>query len=192
MTATTFSILPIGGGGYLVGMSMSADGVTKFVRTDTYGAYRLDSNNIWQQIETEISMPSGFADGGGVYEICAAPSDASISYMMFRGRMYKSTNANSSAMTWTRLTGFTAVTVDSNGTFRYAGRKMAIDPNDPKLVRHQVVSIPAIRLFLPVLALFISLVMALRSEFQQIVVRLGRRQRVDLQQPFTWSQDRME
>ena len=131
-------VFPIGGGGYLTGTSISADGATKLVRTDTQGAYRYNSNSgLWEQLITQVTMPSGYADPGGVYEICVAPSNAAIAYMMFRGNIFKSTNINTavaSDIRWSRLSNFATVTVDANNGYRTLGRKMAVDPSDPNKV----------------------------------------------------------
>jgi hypothetical protein len=134
-----YRVFPIGGGGFLVGTSMSLDGTTKLVRTDTQGAYRLNgTSGLWEQVITLHTMPNdGGVYAGGVYEICVAPSDASIAYMMFRGDLYKSTNVNTPLVDdirWTKLSNFATVSADANNGYRIFGRKMSVDPNDPTKV----------------------------------------------------------
>lgn len=129
--ASTWQTLKIGAGGWLTGMDASTDGVTRVVRTDTYGAYRL-SGSTWVQLATSASMPITTPGlGAGVYEIRVCPSDSTILYMAYGNYLYKSTN---SGTTWTKLTGFATQTMDANSGTRYNGEKMAVDPANCNVV----------------------------------------------------------
>ena len=154
--SSDWSILKIGAGGNLDGMSISSDN-TYVVRTDTYGAYLWNPSatapngvtGAWQQLVTSSSMPAAFSDishgaaGNGVYEIQIANSNSSIMYMM-----YVSTNAyplpfsiwktTNKGQTWA-LTQFTPINNDDgNGglfdNYRNWGPKIAIDPQTPNTI----------------------------------------------------------
>jgi hypothetical protein len=54
-TLTTWHPLRIGAGGFLTGIDISADGSTRVVRADTYGAYVWESPlSQWKQIVTVV------------------------------------------------------------------------------------------------------------------------------------------
>lgn len=134
-----WSSVKIGAGGFLSGMDVHSDG-TRVVRTDTYGAYKYNTNtNKWEQLVTMSRMPS--ADSGvdkevqGVFEIKIAPTDSDIMYMALAGYVYKTTDGG---LLWTR-TGFTKIdpveSMRANGTYdRLSGQKMAIDPANEDVV----------------------------------------------------------
>ena len=137
----TWQQLSIGAGGYETGMSIANDD-TMVLRTDTYGAYLW--NGEWQQLVTSSSMPASFVDhsqfyNSGVYAIQVAANDFNVMFMDYpiyqtststeESSVYVSTNKGS---TWT-LTNFTPVpqaSMNANGTYRYWGEKMAVDPNN--------------------------------------------------------------
>jgi photosystem II stability/assembly factor-like uncharacterized protein len=154
-----WSILKIGGGGFLTGTSISGDN-TYVVRTDTYGVYIWNPNatapkgnaggtGAWQQLVNSSSMPSTFVTHAqlyntGVFEIQIAPSNSSVMYMVYpvfltntypsKSGIYKSTDKGAS---WTQ-TSFTPLEnqrdLAANGPYRMWGPKMAIDPTDPNIV----------------------------------------------------------
>jgi hypothetical protein len=130
-----WQILRIGGGGWLTGMDISADGSTRVVRTDTYGAYAWDAAaGRWVQLVTATSLPADEVDverAQGVYEIRVAPSDPRRLYMAFDGRVFRSDDRGA---TWS-ATAFTRVSqMDANDPFRTWGAKMAVDPANPDVV----------------------------------------------------------
>ncbi len=126
--------LRVGAGGFLTGIDISSDGLTKVVRTDTYGAYVWsDERQSWKQLVTADSMPA--ADryprtDAGVYEIRVAPGLNRCFYMAFGGYVYRSDDGGGH---WAR-TRFAKVTMDANGAFRTSGQKMAVDPASPDIV----------------------------------------------------------
>jgi hypothetical protein len=141
VTALATSSLPtirpirIGGGGYITGFDQHLDG-TLVCRTDTYGAYLWsDETQSWSQLLTTLSMPAGDNIRGNeysVFEICIAPTNSKIFYMICSGRVYKSLNRGS---TWEQ-TNFTRVDGknENMGEQRCDGAKMAIDPLDANVV----------------------------------------------------------
>jgi hypothetical protein len=132
---TTWHDLRIGGGGYIRGMDIVADG-TKVARTDSYGAY-VWNGSAWQQLISSSTMPTAeinLGNNGGIYEIRIAPSNTNIFYMMFNGAIYVSTNKGTS---WTQ-TAFSPSTPEpcctANDNFAQNGEKMAIDPANSNVV----------------------------------------------------------
>jgi len=133
---TTWQPLRIGGGGYLSGIDISPDGLTKVVRTDTYGAYILNqSTGLWEQLVTQARMPAGYFgpenfNYGGVSEIVVAPSDSTRIYMAYLGYVFKSTNRGA---TFT-VTSLPYHDQFPNGPTRMATRHMAVDPVNADVV----------------------------------------------------------
>lgn len=132
-TPYRWNVLPVGAGGFITGVDLPPDGSTRYIRTDTYGAWRWDGDR-WVQLVNARSMPAGeIADGvfdGGVQEIASAPSNPSRVYLALRGAVYRSDNRGN---TWTR-TAFTPVPMNANDRWRTEGNKMAVDPANPDVV----------------------------------------------------------
>ncbi|MDX1995662.1 MAG: hypothetical protein SF029_24985 [bacterium] len=148
-TRYRWNTVPIGGGGYVTGMVIHpTEPNLIYIRTDVGGAYRLDtSENRWIQIADSLgTLHDNFA---GVESIAVDPSDPDIVYIvvgMYRREqlaawgswaegdpeptgMFKSTNRGE---TWTQLN----VTVSSgaNEPWRWIGERLAVDPNDGRVV----------------------------------------------------------
>jgi hypothetical protein len=123
--------MPIGAGGWIVGLQMAADG-TRFARTDTYGAWVWDttlSPPTWRQVVTVSGMPPGQVSediAAGVYEIAIAPTNTRHLWMYFNGYVFKSTDFGKH---WTQ-TAFAQVPADPNQCVRLFGHFMAIDPSN--------------------------------------------------------------
>jgi hypothetical protein len=135
---TGWRTLNIGAGGWITGIDIAPNGV-KTIRTDTYGAYRWRPElDAWDQLVTTASMPSGelfiedtLDDRYGVFEICAAPSNTNIIYMVFNQFCYRSQDGGRN---W-RKTGLSELAAaNPNDDYRMYGRKMAVDPRDPDTV----------------------------------------------------------
>lgn len=127
----------IGGGGFVTGISISNDGLTKVARTDSAGAYIYNSTlNRWVSITSTNNLPAGYVLGSAaVYEVRVCPSFSNRVYMMVNGFMFRSDDG---AKTFNVLTGFPQVAyltaVLSNDLYRLTGPKMIIDPNNPNRV----------------------------------------------------------
>jgi hypothetical protein len=134
--------LKIGPGGYITDIDIALDGA-QVCRTDTYGGYVRDSSSdVWRQVLTIESMPSGTAglNGSGdligsaptlaVYDITLAPSDSSRGYMVWGKTVFKSTDR---CATWAS-TGFTPFTTDEDFNTRASGKRIAVKPDDPDTV----------------------------------------------------------
>jgi hypothetical protein len=127
--------LRIGGGGWLTGMDISADGSTRVVRTDTYGAYVYDgASGSWLQLVTSASLPADEVDverAQGVFEIRVAPSQPRRLYMAYDGRVFRSDDRGA---TWSPTAFARVATMDANDPFRTWGEKMAVDPANSDVV----------------------------------------------------------
>jgi hypothetical protein len=140
-----FTNVAIGGGGYVTGIQIAADG-RKACRVDVYDAYvRGPSDTQWRGVITEAGFPPSL--GGisgtrnmlnngdlGVWEISIAPSNTNIVYMLIAGAMLVSFDF---AVTWTLMTGFPAISwsTDANGSLaRISQKKIAVDPINPDVV----------------------------------------------------------
>jgi photosystem II stability/assembly factor-like uncharacterized protein len=141
--ATKFSRVKIGGGGYVVDIETSPDGLTRLIRTDVHGGYIWnDKTASWDQLVTSTSMPRTEAvlgnggSGSGVYALGVAPSLSSRLYMVYPGitdlpsTVYRSDNRGA---TWTK-TNLQPVTMTVQAPGRIFGPKMAIDPLNPDVV----------------------------------------------------------
>jgi len=131
--------LKIGGGGFITGYSVSDDGATRVIRTDTYGDYRWDADaDQWVQMLTWESMGPAIAVIGNhnpTYEVVVAPDDASRLYRWWKGDTYRSDDVGA---TWT-VTAYPhaldAVHTDGNAfNLRTAGKNIAVHPTNADLV----------------------------------------------------------
>jgi len=91
--AYAWSRMKIGGGGWVVGMSMSpAEKGLIYARTDVSGAYRWNPDtSVWKQLVTSSSLPSndvGYGKYTGVDSLVGAPGDPDIAYMALPGQPY--------------------------------------------------------------------------------------------------------
>ena len=154
-----WNVFKTGAGGYIRGEDIECDqGVgqcsasgttTRFIRTDTYGAYVNDSNSThWTQCLTTATMPSNSLTANttlnsswGVYEIAIAPSNTNTLYMVFNGYVWKSTNKCGS---WTQ----TGLARQTNAGTNYGdsgfGRFMAVSPANANVV---YLGVPAVGVY---------------------------------------------
>jgi hypothetical protein len=129
----SWKTLPVGGGGYVRGLIIAADG-TMVGRTDTAGAY-LYNGTSWNQLITVGSMPAAFVTAnfnaglGGCYEIAIAPSNTQIFYMAYANLMFRSANQGT---TWTQVASIG--NSNPNDGNSQIGQKMAVDPNNANIV----------------------------------------------------------
>lgn len=132
-----FDTLKIGGGGFVTGGDLLADG-TKVVRTDTYGTYLLNTTTgIWQQLVTRSSLPAtdngvdSATVGYGVYDIAVAPTNTNRMYMNFNGYIFASVTRGSA---WSRTSFTRDTTANTSDNYRGSGRQMAVDPANELIV----------------------------------------------------------
>ena len=137
-TGPSWQIRKIGGGGFVTGIDIAADG-TKVCRTDTYGAYVCPAGQTaWTQIASVTNLPGTFNplanfQQGGVEEIVIAPSNTQRFYMMAGdGNTYITNNQGSS---WT-LTSLATQQASPNFAYpqKLFGKKIAVDPANADVV----------------------------------------------------------
>ena len=126
-------------------MDMHANG-TMVGRVDVYGGYIGSTvlGQVWQQLVTSTSMPSGYATSanpyvdGGFYELRIAASNPNVLYGVYTGAATSGIQASKilivsqdGGQTWKNTNFPIGITADSNGNFRYTcGQFLAIDPNN--------------------------------------------------------------
>ena len=133
MSTDGFAQLPVGGGGFVTGLSFSDDGVTRMARTDGYGGYRWsDVQDRWVLSVSADSLPAadvapGVGEGG--LALAVAPSDHTRAYLAFNDAIYRSDDAGRS---WSRV--LSGVPTAPNDNFRTSGPRLVVDPADPEVV----------------------------------------------------------
>lgn len=137
--AAIFHKLPIGAGGFVTGMSISADGATRVVRCDSHGAYVWGASDTrWRLMLTAASIPAGlihddhvadftYTDNFGCAEAVVAPSDATMILMTYDGYVLKSNDTGRNFDN----TGAPRKTLKAESSeVRFWGKTLAIDHND--------------------------------------------------------------
>lgn len=125
--------VPIGGGGFITGLSMDRLGLTRVARADVYGAYLWqEEKDRWVQLATSANMPDAAAMtlNQGVYEVVVAPSDPNRIYMAMAGGVYASTDRGVRF----EKGGMPPVRFDANSPARHFGPYMAVKPDSPDVV----------------------------------------------------------
>jgi hypothetical protein len=154
---TGWRVLKIGGGGQLIGITQSDDGLSTVVNTDTAGPwFRNTTTKEWEALISVASMPAAWTVAGkpaskvvdytgfSCYEIVVAPSNKDLAYMIYglAGNLNKSSffscsNLTSAAPTWTEMKNFpSSVFQYSNNESNWPsiGPKMGVDPANPNIV----------------------------------------------------------
>lgn len=145
----------IGGGGWVVGMVLHPlDSTIRYARTDVGNAYRWEQPS-QQWIPMRVSNPDGSGirsasatsapSGYGVASIAVDPTSTSTVYIVFPTaqscdvqcptgflEIYKSTDGGRN-FTPGNMTA-AAIKGDPNGTHRWTGEKLAIDPFNPSVL----------------------------------------------------------
>ena len=134
--------VPIGAGGFVTGIEISADGELLLCRTDVANAYvRRRTDRFWSPLFTINSMEErefdplpdakDKADGLGVAGIRLAPSDKNVVYASFRGSIWKSLDGGRTV----RRTGLKPVRMLANtGWQRLFNPTIDIHPRNPASV----------------------------------------------------------
>jgi hypothetical protein len=132
-SAYAWRAVPIGGGGFITGLSMDRSGATRVARADVYGAYLWDeAADRWLQLVTSANMPEPRAMqlNQGVYEVVVAPSDAQRIYLAMAGGFYRSTNRGGRF----ERGALPSVVFDANSPFRHYGPFIAVKPDNPDVL----------------------------------------------------------
>lgn len=142
LKSLTLTEIPIGGGGFVTGIDISADGSRYVCRTDVANAYvRNKGDQFWQPLFSPATLqPSdydpplernGKADGQGVAGIRIAPSNKDVIYASYVGFIWISTDGGRSL----RRTSMPQAAMPSNaGVQRLFNRIIDVDPADHRRV----------------------------------------------------------
>ena len=144
--ATTFSRVPLGGGGLVTDIRISADGTTRLIKTDVSpGGYVWSTANNpsgqWESLITATSMAgTGFVQGNwgagyNCHDVAFAPGNPSIIYMIAPGHagagndsfLFRSTDRGVT-FSLCAIDGFTAHSQGDN--YRAFGYKSDVNPFD--------------------------------------------------------------
>lgn len=123
--APGWSVAKIGGGGFVTGIDVAADG-TKVFRTDTSGAYLFDdgSGSFRQLLPSNLAPPRG----NGCFEILVADSDSSVLWALFDGDIMRSDDRGA---TWIAVRS--GLEFGANrGKMRLRGNHGDVDPANPQ------------------------------------------------------------
>ncbi len=135
--ATQFADLPIGAGGFVTGLSFSADGVTRVMRADS-AAHRWDaSKDRWVNYVTAKNLPAADVNPdlftykpSGVVAVAVSPSDNRLVFMAYMDSLYRSEDGS---RTWVKVLNG-SVPGNANDEFRQYGHRLVIDPSNPSSV----------------------------------------------------------
>lgn len=136
----TYSPLFIGGGGFILDIHFSDDGLTKMVGTDVYNGYiKGPGDAVWRQAFLDpqgtglFATPgdSGTTDGGGCALYSVAPSNGQIIYASRNSFIFRSADCG---RTWTKTNAPSKHVFTNSGYNRWWGPWMAIDPANPNVV----------------------------------------------------------
>lgn len=132
-----FRPAPIGAGGFVIGMDISADGSRMVHWTDVFNGYIRDAGaDQWQLLLRPDNFPASEYDpmpttpttDAGVYAARIAPSNRDVIYCSFNGFIYRTADGGRG---WAR-TGFTPRYQMSNlGAQRRFNRTIDVHPTDP-------------------------------------------------------------
>ncbi len=128
--------LPVGAGGWITGIEVDPSGTTWLARTDTYGAYRWDSERSrWLQIVNSDALGSDPSIttaplGVGVESLAVAPGQPNRVYMAFAGAVWRSDDG---ARHFVR-TALSGLRIDANGPGRTRGERLAVSRLQPDVV----------------------------------------------------------
>lgn len=132
--AYTWSSVKIGGGGTMTGIIVHPHyGSLLYARTDVGGAYRWDTGSqTWIPLTEEFPTKDYFK----VDAMNIDPSDTTLQKVYIGvgdgaiGRVLRSASQGNSG-TWVNTGLPTSVELDGNANYRWAGQRLAIDPNKP-------------------------------------------------------------
>ncbi len=134
-TIPGWQTVPLGGGGYVIGMCSDPGGANIYCRTDVGGAFRWnEADEAWESM-TDKMVPIGTSGAGGLLGISALAVDPSIPQRLYMAAgLYTYSNprgiysSDDGGTTWTQIQG--TVKTEGNGAYRSSGERLAVDPNN--------------------------------------------------------------
>ncbi len=134
-TVSGWNTVPLGGGGYVIGMCSDPTGDNVYCRTDVGGAFRWNETAVAWESMTDKMVPVGTAGAGGLLGISALTVDPSVPQRLYLAAgLYTYSNprgiyaSEDGGDTWTQINS--TVLVEGNGGFRSSGERLEVDPND--------------------------------------------------------------
>jgi len=137
-TASTWDVVPLGGGGFITGL-VSSSGGDIYARTDCGGAFRWDSvNGVWHSItdtmvdpstpdsNAAMSIPSLAVDPNNSNQLYVAAGD--FTWATVHG-IYSSSDKGA---TWTQINS--NIIMNGQGQYRGRGERLAVDPNNSNIL----------------------------------------------------------
>ena len=134
-----WKIVPLGGGGYVPGLTIDATGKKVYCRTDVGGALRwLEDKGEWVSVTDKI-VPNGTPGAPGLMGVGAItldPSNSNRLYIAVGSYAYSNPRgvylSEDHGLTWKQIQS--GGVVEANGPYRGLGNRLAVDPNDPNTV----------------------------------------------------------
>ena len=130
-----WNTVPLGGGGYVIGMVSDPTGDNVYCRTDVGGAFRWNEDAVAWEAMTDKLVPLGTPGAAGLMGISALTVDPSIPQRLYLAAgLYTWSNprgiyaSEDGGNTWTQINS--TVLVEGNGAFRATGERLAVDPNN--------------------------------------------------------------
>lgn len=139
VSAPNWATVPLGGGGYVVGIVSDPAGGDIYCRTDVGGAFRWDTaNSAWKCITDNLVPPATRGSDGlnGIPSIAVDPSNPNNVYVV-AGKYSHSSNrgvyaSSDKGQTWTKIQS--NMVTEGNGAFRTCGERLAVDPNNSNVL----------------------------------------------------------
>ena len=146
-SAIGWSTVPLGGGGFVIGLVSDGSGNDIYCRSDAGGAFRWDpANAVWNSITDHIVPVTtpGVGSLSGIVSLAVDPSNSNQIYVAAGSNGSNSTSPNPNpdgiysssdhGNTWTKINLSTSINMFGNGTFRPLGERLAVDPNNSNTV----------------------------------------------------------
>jgi len=135
--APAWNTVPLGGGGFVTGLSCNSNATAIYCRTDVGGAFRWvpdadATNGTWVSI-TDAMVPFGTANAErlmGVEALVADPGNVDRVYMAAANGIWGSHDRGA---TWFAA-GVPDIATDGNAHYKTCGERLAVDPNNGNIV----------------------------------------------------------
>lgn len=135
--AAGWTTVPLGGGGFVTGLSCNSNASAIYCRTDVGGAFRWvpaadATNGSWVSL-TDSMVPFGTANAAslmGVEALSADPTNLNRLYMAAGNGIWGSDDKGA---TW-YAAGVPDIATDGNFDYKTCGERLAVDPNNPNIV----------------------------------------------------------
>lgn len=139
VSVPSWSTVPLGGGGYVVGIVSDPSGNDIYCRTDVGGAFRWDAaGSQWKCITDNLVPPATRGSDGlnGIPSIAVDPSNSSNVYVVAGKYSYSGNRgvyaSSDKGQTWTKIQS--NMVTEGNGAFRTCGERLAVDPNNSNVL----------------------------------------------------------